>query len=65
MELNSMNLKKERKRIRNEYYSNSGLLIVSALGISGAVMIYFSDLLKVKDINMFYGKKGHLLRTLL
>lgn len=49
-----MDIKIIRKEIRRKYFSTGGLFVISILGIIGILMIYFSDIFTIKDLNMLY-----------
>ena len=43
-----------RKRIRNNYFSTGGLIIITILGIIGLLMVYFCGIFDIEDSNMLY-----------
>lgn len=49
-----MDLKTKRKEIRKEYFFNSGLIVISVLGLIGVLMIYYSGLFNIKNYEMLY-----------
>lgn len=49
-----MDKKNIRREIRRAYFSMDGLVFITILGIIGILMIYFSDIFIVKDLNMLY-----------
>ena len=49
-----MNLKEKRRRIRKKYFSIPGLIIINILGFVGIVLIYFSGIFNVENLNMAY-----------
>ena len=43
-----------RKKIRNNYFSTGGLIIITVLGTIGLLMAYFSGIFDIEDSNMLY-----------
>lgn len=49
-----MNLKQKRKEIRKKHFATGGLIIVSILGFIGMLLVFFTGIFNVKNINMLY-----------
>lgn len=49
-----MDIKIIRGEIRRKYFSTGGLAVISILGIFGMLMIYFSGVFIIGDLNMLY-----------
>lgn len=59
-----MNLGLKRKEIRQQHFSTGSLIIISILGTIGLLMIYFSGIFVIEDMNMLYeciSKNGMML----
>ncbi len=49
-----MNLKIEKDEIKRQYYSSGSLIIISILGFVGILLIYYSGIFSIKDMNLLY-----------
>jgi len=52
----NLNLKRKkiRKKIRKKHFSTDALVTVSILGVIGLLMVYFSGIFAIDDLNMLY-----------
>jgi len=47
-----VNIDLKRKEIRKNHFPTGGLIVISILGIIGLLMIYFSGIFSIRDLNM-------------
>ncbi|MBE6149052.1 MAG: hypothetical protein E7167_06190 [Firmicutes bacterium] len=49
-----MDLDLKRKEIRKKFFSTGGLIIVSILGVFGVLLVYFSGIFNIDNLNTLY-----------